>query len=917
MKLRSLGATLRIARRDALRAKGRSALVVAMIALPVLGVTGADIVHRSGQLTPAERTERLLGGADAYLTAYAPGSTVHQLPFADDGAYAVAPREGQAPTPEQARGAGTVPADLLRELLPGATLLPAGPGPTASAASRHGLLQTDTAEADLTDPVWKGRITLVEGRAPKAPHEAAVTRAFLDESGLGIGSTTTLKGLEKTPFTLTGVVEHPGDLGKVEFVGRPGEVVEALTALAPAAKAPTGLSEQATAKASWLVKAEAGKPLDWAGVQRLNQYGFTATARTAVLHPPADAELSYRPQRFSLDDSPRKNAAVVAATVAGMALLEVALLAGPAFAVGARRSRRQLALLAAGGGDRGHVAAVVLGGGLVLGVAGAALGVVGGTGLVAALRPWIEETAGNRFGHFGLRATDLAAIGLVGLVTALLAAALPALQAARQSVTAGLTGRDTVKPPSRWTTALGAVLFVTGAATALLAVGTNDGTGRGIAVFAGLDRMTLMVLAGSVTAELGLLALTPLLVSLCGRLARFLPLSGRLALRDSARHRGRTAPAIAAVMAAVAGSVAVGLYTASTEARDRETYRPHTPVNAVTLAVTPGDPQLPRLRSAVEQDMPGLGERADLSQALYSWCQGCSSEVTVKGGAPRLGVPGLNTLVVGDAAVLHNAFDLRDPAADQALAAGKAVVFDASRIHDGKVLLQLTGGFTSAPQPGSTPRQDIKEIAVDAVLVDNPAAARYGAGVVGARTVEGLGQGVTVRPVGAVWLPATAPDHRSQQRAEATTDRLAPLAQLSVERGFQPKGDLPTLALTGFAALVVLGAACIATGLAAADSRRDQATLAAIGAPPGIRRRLSGVQCAVIAVLGAALGTVNGFVPALALLRTRAIDYPGATNPVVVPWGEMALTALAVPLLAGLLTGLFTRSRAPLTRRLG
>lgn len=713
---------------------------------------------------------------------------------------------------------------------------------------------------------------------------------------------------------MTGVVERPGDLDKVEFVGRPGEVLAPLAALAPAAKAPIGGSEQAADKASWLVKLPSGKPLDWAGVQQLNQYGFTATSRTVALHPPAEAQVSYRAQKVSLSDSTRKNTAVVVATVAGMALLEVALLAGPAFAVGARRSRRQLALLAAGGGDRGHVAAVVLGGGLVLGVAGAAAGVLLGTGLVAALRPWIEETAGSRFGHFGLQASDLAAIGAVGLVTALLAAALPALQAARQSVTAGLNDRDTVKPPNRRTTALGIVLFVAGAATALLAVGTNDGTGRGIAVFAGLDKMTLMVLAGSAAAELGLLALTPLLIALCGRIARHLPLSGRLALRDSARHRGRTAPAIAAVMAAVAGSVAVGLYTASTEARDREAYRPHTPVNAVTLAVPAGDPQLPRLRSAVERDMPGLGERADLSQAFYSWCQGCSSAVTLKDSG---GGFGRNSLVVGDAAVLHNAFDLRDPAADQALAAGKAVVFNASRIHDGKVVLQLTGGFTSAPQPGTNPGQDIKEIAVDAILVDNPAADRYGAAVIGAKAIESLGQGVSVRPVGAAWLPATVPDRRAQQRAVATADRLVPMAQLEVERGFQAKDDLPTLALTGFAALVVLGAACIATGLAAADSRRDQATLAAVGAPPGIRRRLSGVQCAVIAVLGAVLGTVNGFVPALALLKTRDIDYPGVTNPVVVPWGEIALTALVVPLLAGLLAGLFTRSRTPLTRRLG
>ncbi|MGV9263762.1 FtsX-like permease family protein [Kitasatospora sp. NPDC003701] len=914
MKLGPLKVALRIARRDALRAKGRSALVIAMISLPVLGVAGADIVYRSGQLAPVERVERLLGGADALVTAYQPGSTVEQLPFAEDGALALGVKPGQAPTPEQARSAGADPAALLRELLPGATLLPAAAGLNASAASPTGLLRTETSEADLTDPVWKGRLDLVEGRTPTAAHEAAVTREFLAESGLRLGDTTTLKGLEKTPFTVTGVVENPGDLAKVEFVGRPGEVVAQLAAAAPAAaKPPTGAGERSTpGKPAWLIRLPGGASLDWEGVKKLNTYGFSATSRAVALDPPPASQVSYKRLDFGSTSTLRSDSAVVVATVAGMALLEVALLAGPAFAVGARRSRRQLALVGASGGDRGHIAAVVLGSGLVLGAVGAIAGVTLGTGLVALIRPWIEETAGSRFGHFGLEAPDLIAIALVGVVTALLAAALPALQAARQSVTAGLTGRDTVKPPSRWTTAAGAVLFVAGAAAALLAVGTNDGTGRGIPVFAGLDAQTLMVLAGSATAELGLLALTPLLIALCGRLARFLPLGGRLALRDSARHRGRTAPAIAAVMAAVAGSVAVGLYTASTEARDAASYRPHSPVNSVSLGVLPDAPQLPQLRAAIEQDLPDLGERADLFTAVYSWCPECSSNVSLKDNLGR----GARTLVVGDAAVLHNAFAVRDQAADQALAAGKAVVFDRAQLSgDNKVVLQLTGGFVTPPQPGANPTQDVREIAVDAVLVENPDAARYGTGVIGAKTITGLG--LSTKASGSVWLPPTAPDRKAAQRAAATADRILGSATLDVERGFQPKGDLPTLALTGFAALVVLGAACIATGLAAADSRRDQATLAAVGAPPGIRRSLSGIQCALIAVLGAALGTVNGFVPAIALLKARALDYPGAVDPIVVPWADVALTTLAVPLLAGLLAVVFTRSDAPLTRRLG
>ncbi len=59
------------------------------------------------------------------------------------------------------------------------------------------------------------------------------------------------------------------------------------------------------------------------------------------------------------------------ALVVVMALLEVVLLAGPAFAVIARRMQRSLALMAATGATPPQARRVVLASGVVLGVAGA------------------------------------------------------------------------------------------------------------------------------------------------------------------------------------------------------------------------------------------------------------------------------------------------------------------------------------------------------------------------------------------------------------------------------------------------------------------------------------------------------------------------------------------------------------------
>lgn len=58
---------LRIARREARRARGRTALVLAMITLPVLVLSFTAVSWDMAQLTRAEKLDRRLGGADAEL----------------------------------------------------------------------------------------------------------------------------------------------------------------------------------------------------------------------------------------------------------------------------------------------------------------------------------------------------------------------------------------------------------------------------------------------------------------------------------------------------------------------------------------------------------------------------------------------------------------------------------------------------------------------------------------------------------------------------------------------------------------------------------------------------------------------------------------------------------------------------------
>ncbi|MBM0230019.1 hypothetical protein JNW87_35900, partial [Micromonospora sp. ATA51] len=182
----------------------------------------------------------------------------------------------------------------------------------------------DARSLDLTDPVARPLARLRAGRPPAEPTEIAVSQRALRRLGVPLGGTVrTADG--GGPYRVVGVVEFPDNLREVVAV-RP--------------EAPAG--PVAPADESWLV--DVPGRLDPALVDRLNARGVTVTARTAV--PGRDDAAG--------DGTPLPDAADTgnAVLVGGLGLLEVVLLVGPAFAVGVRRRRRDLALVAVAGGDR-------------------------------------------------------------------------------------------------------------------------------------------------------------------------------------------------------------------------------------------------------------------------------------------------------------------------------------------------------------------------------------------------------------------------------------------------------------------------------------------------------------------------------------------------------------------------------------
>lgn len=856
----ALAATLRIARRDALRARGRSALVIAMIGLPVLGVSLVSVLVSTYELTPEQRATRSLGQADA---SYADVGETRIDQSGAGGGWS----GDSAPRPPLTDG------ELQAVLPPGSRSVTDVARDGLVAAGGDAPTQASLRALAYDDPVAQGIYRQVEGRAPEGPAEVVLTEGLAERLEVGLGDVVVLERTDER--TVVGLVADADRRDARVVLLEPGTL---LGDDAAGGRFGTGR-----------LLVDVPGELTWPQVESANASGVLVEPRGPVPGAPPEPV-------FAGGDTETMTAVGL---VTGMALLEVVLLAGPAFAVGAKRSRRQLALLAATGAERRDVRRTVLGGGLVLGAAGGVLGVVLGVAGAALALPVMAQFSGSVAGPFEVLPGQIAVIALVGVGTALLAAMLPARSASRQDVVAGLTGRaGAVVASRRLVPALGLTATAVGAAIALQGARQQE---------------VLVILAGSVVAELGLVAATPTLVGLVGRLGPLLPVAPRMALRDASRNRSRTAPAVSAVLAAVAGTVAMGTFVVSQDQSSRDSYAPSAVAGSAVVSLSGADP-VAQVASALERTLPAervlpvprvVGLAADGTDLGY-----VELAQTEAGDRDRRGYSGgqLGGLVVGDERLVEATTGAIGDELARALADGGVVAPPAYVADDGTATLLV---FPPQSEP-----QVPREVRVDAVAL--PADA-FPVAVV-SRAAAAL-TGLPVADVGVVVQTASTPTDRQQDEA---TEALVQLGledtAVYVERGYDSGVGSVLAALAGVSALLVLGASGIATGLAAADGRADLSTLASVGATPGLRRRLAGFQSLVSAGLGTALGTVAGLVPAYAFIR--AINQPedGLVRevpfPFVVPWELLAVTGLVVPLLAALAAVVLTRSRLPLVRRI-
>lgn len=848
-------------------------MVVAMICLPVLAVTAADVIFRTDQVDAVEALPWTMGAADARVTALG-RQPILQNPGTGD----VVVWYGDEVSAGEPWTAGEV-----ESLLPaGSRLLPieeSGTHVRVNGTSREATL----IGVDLTDPLVTGMYSLIEGRAPDRSGEVAVTRALAGK-GAHLGATIDL-GETAREWKVVGIVEQTGSADPGAFI-TPGAL--------PAADA-----------AGWLV--DSPEPLDLQAVQQMNEQGLAVTSRALVLDPPPRALWDPDGQAGYLQNSAEK---AVAALVLTAILLEVILLAGPAFAVGVRRQRRDLGLLAATGGAPADLRRVVLASGLVLGGGSAVLGAVLGAVLAPLAFGFVEQINGSPIkGPYDLRVNEIALVVAAGTFAGLAAAYLPARQAARTDVVAALTGRRRDAASRLRFPVVGALLVAAG-------VGV---------ILTGAQQGELQIAAGTVVAVAGMVVAMPWLVGLVGRAAGTAPFPLRFALRDAGRNRGRTAPAVTAIMATVTGVTALAIGGASDFAEARLTYMPSVPVGSAYVPVLDADSDRPDETAAIVAAAVPDRSITTVNVSWNAWpvdpdCPGSPGALECRYPLEELaGIAGFMTTDVAVASpnLLEVVVPEAGPSVAAALRDGKAVAFNSALVRNDQVTLAVAGEGGDGDLAATS--SSIPAVAADAPVDHGVPGIIVPTGVAAALGIDSGPHAVVVD--GASKAVTAAEAGRIEAALEAAYGEQAPMVM--VERGFQETFTLPLVLLGCVGAFLVLVATLTAAGLARSDARPDLATLSAVGASPRSARAIAMGQAAVVAVLGSAVGLAIGFIPGIAVtypLTTQGWRPGGAGEelaPVIdIPWSLLGGLVVAVPLLALLVVGLTTRSPQNLTRRI-
>jgi len=568
------------------------------------------------------------------------------------------------------------------------------------------------------------------------------------------------------------------------------------------------------------------------------------------------------------------NPETIVLALATLGMLLIALVAVGGFTVLAQRRLRSIGMLGALGATDKNIRLVVRANGLVVGVVGTLTG--GALGLVAwlAYRPHVEASSHHLIGAFALPWVVIVIAMALAVVATFFAASRPARSITKVPVVTALSGRPA--PPKRvHRSAVPGVVFLVIAFILLSISGSKGGNG-------GAPPLVL----GFVALIVAVILLSPLALTTLARLGRHAPIAVRLALRDLARYRTRSGSALGAISLGVVIAVVICVVAAARYGNVLDYAGPNLASNQIIL-YTPNGPQ------------GGGGPNGNGPSAPVTANSVRAMSRTAHDVADSLGANGVIELDQTSANLLHaaagrnfsgqiyvgtpqllKAYGIKasevDPSADiLTMRSGLAGLSEMQLTYDnsgGK----SGGGIPVGPGNGPGDQSNNGYPCPPGSCVANPKIEEVGAlpaGTSAPNTVitEHAVRQLHLQVSTSGWLIQSAHPLTAAQINSAR--RTAAAAGMTVET----KNDQPTSAeiinwATVFGIALALGVLAMSVGLIRSETAGDLRTLAATGASSSTRRTITAATAGALALLGAVLGTVAGYVAAAAWFRGSALN---------------------------------------------
>ena len=593
----------------------------------------------------------------------------------------------------------------------------------------------------------------------------------------------------------------------------------------------------------------------------------------------------------------------IAAAVLGMLL--IALVGVGGFTVLAQRRLKAIGMLAAQGATQRHIRLVVRANGAATGIVGAVAGAVLGFLAWLAYRPQAENGAHHVMGVFQLPWAVIGISMALAIIATYFAASRPAKTIAKVPVVAALAGRPPAPRKARHLAIPIGLCFLVGAFLLLGAAGATTGGGGG------KNNQTLELAIGFIALTVAIVLLAPALLSVVAAAGKWSPIAVRLALRDLARYRARSGPALAAISLSTLIAVIICVASAARFANALDYTGPNL-TSSQLIVYAPGDAagfsSGPNGQATKAQIAAAPKVAKDIAAEL-----GTTSMIALEQTSANLNHAASGRSWNGPIYVatpqLLSAFGIKqsqiNPDADiltmrpglSTMSLMQLIYGDqgggkggGGQVINGQGIGPNSANQRPCPAGSCVANPSIQEIS------QLPSGTSAPNTVVTEHAIATLHLQESVGTVG--WLIQVPNGLTAAQVTNA--QRTAAASDMSVET----RNSIPSLAqiidaATLFGIVLAIGILGMSVGLVRSEAARDLRTLSATGAGGSTRRTITATTAGALAFTGAVVGIVGGYLAAIGFFRSNSLD--GLSSLTSIPVTNLLVILVGMPLAAAVL----------------